>query len=62
MKAISVFDIGLPYANDVGLCESAAAAAAAAAAAISHSRPCRSVVQRECNGALVFFGSAVSLP
>jgi len=59
MKAISVFDIGLPYANDVGLCESAAAAAAAA---ISHSRPCRSVVQRECNGALVFFGSAVSLP
>jgi len=55
MKAISVFDIGLPYANDVGLCESAAAA-------ISHSRPCRSVVQRECNGALVFFGSAVSLP
>jgi len=57
MKAISVFDMGLPYANDVGLCESAAAAAA-----ISHSRPCRSVVQRECNGALVFFGSAVSLP
>jgi len=26
MKAISVFDMGLPYANDVGLCESAAAA------------------------------------